>query len=382
MTIQPFTITIPQDALDDLRDRLARTRWPDELPGVGWSRGVPLGYLKELAEYWRTSYDWRKWEARLNEYPQFTTEIDGQTIHFLHVRSPEPDATPLMLIHGWPGSVVEFLEVIGPLSDPRTHGGDPSDAFHLVIPSIPGHGFSRPLSQPGWTYGRIAKAFTALMARLGYDRYGVQGGDAGAFIAPEMGRLDPAHVIGVHVNALVTFPAGDPTELASLSAAEQDRLARLNHFQNDMMGYAQIQGTRPQTVAYGLSDSPVGQLAWIVEKFKEWSDAAAELPEDAVDRDHILTDVSLYWFTGTARSSANLYYESFHDAGAWAPKGRGTVPTGVAVALTADVAIQRLAERNHNIVHWSEFERGGHFFALEQPELLVGDVRTFFLRFR
>ena len=380
--IRPFRIDIPQADLDYLHERLSRTRWPDELPGVGWSRGVPLGYLKELAEYWRTTYDWREHEAKLNEHPQFTTTIDGQNVHFVHVRSPEPDATPLMLIHGWPGSIVEFLDVIGPLSDPRAHGGDPADAFHLVIPSIPGHGFSEPLNEPGWTHSRIAEAFTELMARLGYERYGVQGGDAGAFIAPEMGRLNPDHVLGIHVNALVTFPSGDPAEMADLTEAEQERLRRLQHFRDEMMGYAHIQGTRPQTLAYGLTDSPAGQLAWIVEKFKEWTDSAAELPEDAVDRDHMLTDVSVYWFTGTAGSSANLYYESAHDPSAWAPKERGTVPTGVAVSTTADVAIRRLAERDHNVVHWSEFDRGGHFAAMEVPDFLIDDVRAFFRRFR
>jgi len=381
MTVQPFRITIEQTDLDDLRDRLVRTRWPDELPGVGWSRGVPLAYLKELAEYWRTSYDWRTHEARLNEFPQFTTEIDGQNIHFLHVRSPEPDATPLMLIHGWPGSIVEFLDVIEPLTNPRAHGGDASDAFDLVIPSLPGHAFSGPLSEPGWTDSRIARAFTELMARLGYDRYGVQGGDVGAFIAPQMGRLGPDHVIGVHVNALVTFPTGDPADMAALTEAEHRRLALHKNFRDDQMGYAQIQGTRPQTVAYGLTDSPVGQLAWIVEKFQEWTDPAAELPDAAIDRDRILTNVMLYWLTNTARSSANSYYERFHDASMWAPKERSTVPTGVAV-FTTDVAIRRFAEKTNTIVHWSEFDRGGHFAAMEVPDLFVGDVRAFFRSFR
>ncbi|MGH9243427.1 MAG: epoxide hydrolase family protein [Acidimicrobiales bacterium] len=377
-SIQPFRIDISQPDLDDLRDRLAHTRWPSELAGVGWDRGVPVGYLRELAEHWRTSYDWRKYETRLNELPQFTTTIDGQNLHFAHVRSPEPEATALMLIHGWPGSFIEFLDVVGPLTDPRMHSADPADAFHLVIPSIPGHGFSVPLTGPGWTHQRIAQAFVELMARLGYDRYGVQGGDIGAFEAPLMGRLAPDRVIGVHVNALVTFPSGDPAELAALTEPEQERLARMKHFQDDMMGYAHIQGTRPHTVAFGLTDSPAGQLAWIVEKLKEWTDPAAELPDDAVDRDLLLTNVSLYWFTGTAGSSANLYYETFHDPGAFAPRPRGTVPTGVAVSLTQDVAIRRLAERDHNVVHWSEFERGGHFLAMEQPELVINDVRTFF----
>jgi pimeloyl-ACP methyl ester carboxylesterase len=313
--------------------------------------------------------------------PQFTTAIDGQNLHFLHVRSPEADATPLMLIHGWPGSIVEFLDVIAPLTEPRAHDGDAADAFHLVIPSLPGHGFSGPLNEPGWTDGRVARALTELMARLGYDRYGVQGGDVGAFIAPEMGRLDPDHVVGVHVNALVTFPTGDPADMADLTEAEHRRLALHKHFRDDQMGYMQIQGTRPQTVAYALTDSPVGQLAWIVEKFKEWTDPAAELPDAAVDRHHMLTNVMLYWLTGTARSAANAYYERFHDASMWAPKQRSTVPTGVAV-FTTDVAIRRFAEKTNTIVHWSEFERGGHFAAMEVPDLFIRDVRMFFRRFR
>ncbi len=376
--VKPFRIEIPQADLDDLQERLADTRWPSELEGVGWSRGVPVDYLTGLAEYWRDGFDWRAQEARLNELPQFTTEIDGQTIHFLHVESPEPNATPLLLIHGWPGSFVEFIDLIEPLTDPAAHGGDPADAFHVVIPSLPGFGFSVPLAETGWGYGRIATAFAELMARLGYERYGVQGGDVGAFVAPEMGQVDAGHVIGVHVNALVTFPSGDPAELEGLTESEQERLARFQNYQQDMSGYAAIQGTRPQTLAYGLADSPVGQLAWIVEKFKEWTDPTAALPEDAVDRDHMLSNVSIYWFTNTAGSSANHYYEGFHDPDAFAPKERGTVPTGVAVSLTQDIAIRRLAERDHNVVHWTEFERGGHFLAMENPDFLVEDVRTFF----
>lgn len=382
--ILPFRIAVPQAAVADLKERLARTRWPDELPGAGWSRGVPLAYLKGLSEYWRTQYDWRVQEAKLNQFPQFTTTIDGQTVHFLHVQSPEPDATPLMLIHGWPGSIVEFMDVIGPLSDPQAHGGDRADAFHLVIPSIPGHGFSRPLVGPGWTHGRIARAFVELMGRLGYGRYGVQGGDEGAFIAPDMGRLDPAHVMGVHVNALVQIPSVPQILLGLVvfSKAERRRLARFKHFRDEMMGYMQIQSTRPKTLAYGLTDSPVGHLAWIVEKFKEWTDPAAPHPEDAVDRDHILTNVSLNWFTATAGSSANLYWETLHDPAAKKRKARNTVPTGVAVSLTQDVTIRRWAARENNVVHWTEFEHGGHFAALEVPEFLVGDVRKFFRKIR
>jgi pimeloyl-ACP methyl ester carboxylesterase len=375
--LRPFRIDVPQADLDDLHARLAGTRWPDELPGVGWSLGVPLGYLKDLAEHWRNAYDWRKHEARLNQHPQFTTTIDGAGLHFLHVRAPDPAATPLLLLHGWPGSVVEFQELVGPLTDPAAHGGDPADAFHLVIPSLPGFGFSGPLPEPGWTDGRVAGALVELMARLGYRRYGVQGGDVGAFIAPQVGRLDPDRVLGVHLNAVVTFPSGDPADMAGLTEAERQRLALFKHWQDDLMGYMQIQGTRPQTLAYGLHDSPAGQLAWIVEKFKEWTDPAAELPEDAVDRDQLLTNVSIYWLTGTARSTANSYYERFHDPSMWAPKERSTVPTGVAVFPT-DVAIRRFAERSDTVVHWSEFDRGGHFAAMEAPDLLTQDVRAFF----
>jgi epoxide hydrolase len=381
--IRPFRIDVPQADLDDLRARLARTRWPDELPDVGWSRGVPLGYLQQLAVYWRDGYDWRKHEAALNEHPQFTTTIDGTGVHFLHVRSPEPDALPLILTHGWPGSVVEFLDVIGPLADPRAHGGDPADAFHLVIPSIPGYGFSGPTREAGWTTDRVAAAWKELMARLGYERYGAQGGDWGAFIAPELGRIDPEHVVGVHVNA-ATFgfipfgPVGEE-ELATFTDAENARVERLNRFLTEMNGYFQISATRPQTLAYGLTDSPVGQLAWIVEKFKEWTDSSAELPEDAVDRDHLLTNVMLYWLTGTAGSSARLYYENMHGA-AW---GKQPSPTPVGVAVfVEDVAIRRYAEQGNNIVHWSEFDRGGHFAAMEAPDLLVGDVRAFFRELR
>ena len=377
--IIPFRIAVPQAAVEDLKQRLARTRWPD-LPDTGWSRGVPVAYLKDLAAYWRLQYDWRAHEAKLNEHPQFTTVIDGQTVHFLHVRSPEPGATPLMLIHGWPGSFVEFLDLIGPLSNPRAHGGDPADAFHLVIPSIPGHAFSRPLSAPGWNRRRIATAFAVLMGRLGYDRYGVQGGDEGAFLGPEMGRVDPRHVVGVHVNALVQIPsvAQILLGLVTFTPAERKRLARFKHYRDDMMGYAQIQGTRPNTLAYGLTDSPVGHLAWIVEKFKEWVDPAAKLPEDAIDRDRILTNVSVNWFTATAGSSANLYYESLHDPAENKPKRRNRVPTGVAVSLTQDVTIRRWAERENNIVQWTEFDRGGHFAALEVPAFLIADMRKFF----
>jgi pimeloyl-ACP methyl ester carboxylesterase len=375
--IRPFRVDVPQADLEDLHDRLARTRWPDELPGVGWSRGVSLEYLKELAEYWRTVYDWREHEAKLNEFPQFTTTVDDQNLHFLHVQSPEPNALPLIVTHGWPGSVVEFLDVIGPLSDPRAHGGDPADAFHLVIPSIPGFGFSGPTRDTGWTEQRIAAAFAELMRRLGYERYGAQGSDVGAGVSPDLGRIDSGHVIGVHVNAatvgFMPFPPLDDAELAQLTDSERARVERIGEFMAEGFGYAQIQSTRPQTLAYGLTDSPVGQLAWIVEKFQEWTHGT-ERPEDAVDRDRLLTNVMLYWLTGTAGSSGGLYYEGAHS-GQWPQPS--SVPTGVAV-FAEDIAIRRYAEQSNTIVHWSEFDRGGHFAAVEAPDLLIGDVRRFF----
>jgi pimeloyl-ACP methyl ester carboxylesterase len=377
--IRPFRIQAPQADLDDLRDRLARTRWPSEINGVGWERGVPLDYLKELAAYWANSYDWRAAEAELNEYPQFTTEVDGQNIHFLHVRSPEPEALPLVLTHGWPGSIVEFLDVIGPLADPRAHGGDPADAFHLVIPSIPGFAFSGPTRTAGWNSGRAAAAFVELMRRLGYERYGAQGGDFGAFISPEIGKADPEHVVGVHVNAATYgfIPWGEVAEeeLATFTEVEKARLKRLKHYYDEGSGYFQIQATRPQTVAYALNDSPVGQLAWIVDKFKEWTFPPPELPEQAIDRDRMLTNVTIYWLTGTGASSAQIYYESMHT-NAW-ESAPPTTPTGVA-AFAEDVAIRRYGEQANNIVHWSDFDHGGHFAAMEVPDLFAGDVRKFF----
>ncbi|MEU6076941.1 epoxide hydrolase family protein [Micromonospora sp. NPDC047074] len=396
--MRPFRIEIPQEQWDDLTARLANTRWP-VLPDVGWSRGVPVAYLKGLAERWRTGYDWRAHEAELNRIPQFVTEIDGQRVHFLHVRSPEPDATPLMLLHGWPGSILEFVDVIGPLTDPRAHGGDPADAFHLVVPSLPGFGFSTPLAAPGWGSETMATSMVRLMSRLGYERYGVQGGDTGSYVAPAMGRQAPEQVLGVHVNALVTYPVGAEGELDGLTDAEQRRLAAMESY-ND--GYLQIQAKSPHTLAYGLHDSPAGQLAWIVEMFHRLTDRPADEPLEAVvDADRLLTNVSLYWLTGTGGSAAQVYYEDItanawsdaaggwddtgadgDAAGGWAATAVGTVPTGVLVSTAKDVTIRRFAEREHHVVHWSEYDRGGHFFALEQPRLFTDDVRDFFRKVR
>ncbi|MFF7356515.1 MULTISPECIES: epoxide hydrolase family protein [Streptomyces] len=385
--IEPFRLSVPQSDLDDLHDRLDRTRWPAELPGAGWEYGVPAGYLRELVRYWRHEYDWRAAEAELNRWPQFTTTIDGTNVHFAHVRSPEPDATPLVLTHGWPGSVVEFLDVVGPLTDPVAHGGDAADAFHVVVPSIPGFGLSGPTTERGWEARRVADAWVELMRRLGYERFGLQGGDWGAGISRELGRVHPERVIGVHLNLLPGAQAAtEPTEeeLAALDPGERERTLlswrRWDAWLRDGAGYAGLQSTRPHTLAYALTDSPVGQLAWIVEKFREWADCA-ELPEEAVDRDRLLTNVMLYWLTGTAGSSGRIYYERAHTGGdrAWQPAEPSTAPTALAV-FPADpqMPLRHKAERTENLVRWTEFDRGGHFAALEEPDLLVPDIRAFF----
>lgn len=411
--VHPFRVEIPQHRLDDLHTRLAAAHWPAELPGVGWSRGVPVGYLRELADYWRTGYDWRAREAELNRYPHFRTEIDGQTVHFLHIRSEHPDATPLLLLHGWPGTFADFLDLAGPLTDPPRHGGDAADAFHLVVPSLPGFGFSTPLAGPGTNAEAMAATMAALMARLGYERYGVHGYDTGSWVAPAVARHVPERVIGVHLNGMITFPTGVDGEFDGLSEDDRRRWRSMQDF-ND--GYLQCNAKRPQTVAYGLTDSPVGQLAWIVEKFKELTYPEAGLPEESVDRDRILTEVSLYWFTGTAASAAQIYYEEISaaswgagddgdgdgdggewgagDTGEWGTGdgggsdsgsesasggwgARGTVPTGVLLSAL-DVTVRPWAERDHRIVRWTELDRGGHFLSLEEPGLLTDDIRAFY----
>ncbi|MFE9811377.1 alpha/beta fold hydrolase [Streptomyces sp. NPDC005227] len=383
--VRPFRLDVPQSDLDDLHQRLDRTRWPDELPGVGWAYGVPRDYLQELVRYWRHDYDWRAAEARLNTWPQFTTEIDGARLHFAHIRSPEPDATPLIVTHGWPGSIVEFTDIVGPLTDPRAHGGDPADAFHLVVPSIPGFGLSGPTRDTGWEFTRVAAAFATLMERLGYRRYGAQGGDWGGAISRELGRSHPERLIGVHLNLLPGSSATvEPTagELAALSPEERERTLvswrRGQAWNREEGGYAAIQATRPQTLAYALTDSPVGQLAWIAEKFRQWTDSG-DRPEDAVDRDLLLTDVMLYWLTGTAGSSARIYYERAH-ADYWGkPPEPSVAPTALAVFPEENfVPLRHVAERTDRIVRWTEFDRGGHFAAMEAPDLLVADVRAFF----
>ncbi|MEV0404833.1 epoxide hydrolase family protein [Actinoallomurus sp. NPDC050550] len=374
MEINPFKIDIPQADLDDLRDRLARTRWPDELPGVGWDYGVARSHLQEMVEYWIDGYDWRAHEARLNAVPQFTTTIDGQNVHFLHARSPEPDAVPLIVTHGWPSTVADFLDIIGPLTDPRAHGADPADAFHVVAPSVPGFPFSGPTREKGWGSNRVARAWAELMRRLGYDRYGAQGGDFGSIVSAELGRVAPAHVAGVHLNAFVgaSAPAG-PHELDLLSDTEREQARANQAWWQAHSGYATQMSTRPQTVAYALNDSPAGQLAWNLEWFVDHDPTRTRQP--LADRDAVLTNVSAFWLTSTAGSAARLYREIAADG--WGRPASSGVPTGVA-KFVGDRAIRTLAALSNNVAHWSEFDTGGHFASLQAPEPLVADIRAFF----
>jgi pimeloyl-ACP methyl ester carboxylesterase len=379
-TMHSFRAHFPQEGLDDLRRRLAETRLPDEVGDGDWSRGVPVGYLRDLIDHWQHGFDWRAVEDRLNARPQLLAEIDGTLVHVIHVRSPEPGAVPLLITHGWPGSVLEFLDVIGPLTDPRAHGGDPARAFHVVLPSIPGFGLSSPLGEPGCDVGRVAGLWIELMARLGYDRYLLQGGDLGSFITLAAAAMDPEHVLGAHLNFLVTPPSG-PEDLDGLSEADLARLGRLSEFFESGSAYMRVQATRPQTIAYSLTDSPAGQLAWVVEKYREWSDCA-ERPEEVIDRDDILANVTLTWLTATAGSAANFYYE-IADQMPGAPGAGAPPPPLVPVAVSVypgDPAppVRALAERViPKIVQWREHERGGHFPSLEQPELYVQDLRDF-----
>jgi epoxide hydrolase len=386
--IRPFRIEIPQAEVDDLKARLAGARWPATPPVDDWSRGVPVGYLKELAAYWADGYDWRAAEAALNEIPQFITELNGQRIHFFHQRSAEPDALPLILTHGWPGSPVEFQQMIGRLTDPVAYGGDAADAFHVVVPSLPGYGFSTPIGPGGFNLFGVAQMWAELMSRLGYERYAAHGTDAGSGVAGMLPMVDPARVVGVHLAGVSGgMPFGDPLPVEGLSASDRARAERFNQMMEDGFGYLVLQSTRPQTLAYSLNDSPIGQLAWIVEKFAEWTDPIHKLPEDAVDRDQLLTNVSLYWFTGSGASSAHAVYEGMQAWKAYAAQqaegdseGWGDVagpPTGVAV-FGAETAIKSLADPAGKMSHWKEYDRGGHFAAMEVPDLLAADLRLFF----
>jgi len=373
--VTPFRVGVPDSALADLRDRLRRTRWPETETVADWSQGTPLAYVRELCRYWGQEYDWDAAQARLNAFPQFLTGIDGLDIHFIHVRSPHPDATPLVMTHGWPGSVVEFRKVIEPLTDPVAFGGSAADAFHVVCPTLPGYGFSGKPTTPGWGAERIADAWDQLMTRLGYPRYGAQGGDWGSLVTMAIGRRHLSRVLGVHLNMVVAAPdrAGELTE------REQAALAALQRHRAQGSGYAAIQSTRPQTIGYGLVDSPAALCAWIVEKFQAWSDCDGD-PANVFSRDEMLDNIMLYWLPGTGASAARLYWESFARRSAdpvLAPAGCSVFPKEIyrpsrrwAEPLFADLR------------YWNEPDKGGHFAALEQPAAFVDEVRSAFRSFR
>jgi pimeloyl-ACP methyl ester carboxylesterase len=378
--LEPFTVQIDEQQIVDLRERLRRTRWPEPETVDDWSQGVPLAYLQSVCQYWLEDYDWRRCEARLNSYPQFRTTIDGVPIHFLHVRSPEASAMPVVLTHGWPGTLVEFLDVIGPLSDPAAHGGDPADAFHLVIPSLPGFGFSGKPTTTGWNREHIATVWVELMRRLGYERFAAQGGDWGASVANHLGLSHPEHILGIHVNLVSVSPPEDRSNFDEHAEAEYETwLEATARHANWEMGYVHQQRTRPQTLGYGLTDSPVGQCAWILEKFKAWSDCGDD-PIGGFGIDRVLDNISTYWFTATATSGARLYWEA-------QPAG---FTQQVEVAFGATIFPKELArpprswaERVYtDMRYWNEVDRGGHFAAFEVPELFIDEMRAAFRSMR
>ncbi|WP_067699215.1 epoxide hydrolase family protein [Nocardia jejuensis] len=372
-TVRPFLIDVPQAQLDDLAERLRKALYPNELAGVGDSYGVPGDRVRALAEYWLNEFDWRALEAKLNAYPQFTAEIDGEDIHFLHVRSSREDALPVVLTHGWPGSVLEFLDVIEALTEPESAD---QPAFHLVIPSLPGFGFSGPTRSTGWNRYRTARAWAELMSLLGYERYGAIGNDAGSMIAPELGRIAPDRVAGVHVTQLFSFPSGDPAEFEGMSGEDMAALGHLQWFHENKMAFNTFLSQQPQTIAYALSDSPLGLLGWNVQ-----------LMGESLDDEFVIGNVALYWLTGTAGSSTRFYYEDAHATEH--PSEPTTVPTGLAMFKGDFQSIRRFAERDHkNIVSWNSYDIGvtgggandaaGHYAAHEAPQVLVADIRKFF----
>jgi pimeloyl-ACP methyl ester carboxylesterase len=375
-----FHVEIPENELRDLRERLERTRWPEEATVEDWSQGVPRAYLRDLCGYWAQSYDWRATETRLNALPQFRTLIDGLGIHFLHVRSPHVDALPLIITHGWPGSIIEFLKVIGPLTDPTAHGAAAADAFHVVCPSLPGYGFSDKPTAPGWRVERIASAWTVLMARLGYERYGAQGNDWGTSVSASLGQQDAAHVAGIHLTPPLAPP--DPETFDNLTERERAALASLEHAAESESGYSQEQATNPQTIGYSLVDSPAALCAWIIEKFQAWTDCEGRL-ENVLTRDELLDNLMLYWLPRTGASSARLYWESLRQVNEWISgvvRDTVDVPTGCSIfPKELQRPSRRWAEKRFlDIRYWNEPARGGHFAAFEQPELFVEEVRSFF----
>jgi pimeloyl-ACP methyl ester carboxylesterase len=379
--IVPYRIDVPDQVLSDLKERLARTRYPSEIEGSGWDYGTNLAYLKELVTYWQTRFDWREQERKLNQLPQFLTTIDGIDIHFVHQRSSHLDATPLVLIHGWPGTVVEFTKVIGPLTEPTKHGGRAEDAFHVVAVSLPGFGFSGKPRVPGYSPRRMAETIAQLMARLGYTRYGAQGGDWGGNIVRHLGLIDAAHLIGLHSNLCDTDSSIGPNSNDGVPASELTRLAAMESRLATEWGYFELQSTKPMTLGYGLNDSPAGLAAWIVEKFRTWSDSSGDVVEKKFTKDELLANITIYWVTETAPSSVRIYFENRIDPG---PGDRIEVPTACArfPGEPFDYAPRKWFEVQYNLVQFTEMPRGGHFAAMEEPELLVEDVRKFFRTLR
>ena len=384
MQIEPFEIAVADEVLEDLKDRLRRTRWPEAETVDDWSQGIPLAYVREVCDYWANEYDWRARERALNRFDQFVARVGDMDVHFVHARSPEAGAVPLVITHGWPGSVVEFQKVIGPLADPVAHGGSAPDAFHVVCPSLPGFGFSGKPTRTGWGVDRIADCWAELMAGLGYDRYGAQGGDWGAGVSIALGTRHPTHCLGIHLNMVMRTHMAIPNlyeENPDWTAEEQDAVERLRYFVQWGTAYNRQHSTRPQTLGYGLTDSPAGQAAWILEKFREWTDCDGH-PENALGRDELLDNVMLYWLGAGATSSARLYWETFSPtaSGAAAKPAPVTVPTGVA-KFPAEIVppVRSWSEPFFDdLRHWTVMPRGGHFAAFEQPELFVDDLRTFF----
>ncbi len=380
-TPEPFKINVADSVLTDLRERLERVRWPGEIPNTAWDYGANLAYIKELVDYWRTHYDWRAHERQLNRWPQFRVTIDAQRIHYLHARGNGPNPFPLIITHGWPGSIAEFTEIIGPLTDPAAHGGDPADAFDVIAPSLPGYGFSDPTRDRQVNIIRIAEWFAVLMKNvLGYTRYGAQGGDWGAMVTSRLGFADAQHVAGIHLNMVGVAP--HPANRQNLSQAEQTFLKSIDKWRGEETGYQNIQGTKPQTLGYALNDSPVGLCAWITEKFRTWSDCDGEV-ENAYTKDQLLTNIMIYWVTQTINSSTRLYFEERHHPWRMGKDDKITVPTAIAL-FPKEIATppREWAERAYNVQRWTPMPAGGHFAAMEQPKLLVEDVRAFFRALR
>jgi len=381
--ISRMRIEVPEEVLDDLRRRLAAARFPDQIPGSGWGYGTDGAYLRELCSYWRDKFDWRAQESLLNRFEHHRTLIGGQNVHFVHARSNVPGALPLVITHGWPGSIFEFHKIIGPLVDPVAHGGKALDAFHVICPSIPGYGFSGPTHEPGWDVRRVAETFAKLMARLGYTKYGAQGGDWGAIITTQLALVDPEHVAGIHLNMVVAGPPpGVANPMEGVSAEEMKGLADMGEFIKNETGYQQIQGTKPQTLGYALNDSPTGLAAWIVEKFRSWSDCGGDV-ERRFSKDELLTNIMIYWVTETINSSVRLYCETMRSGRFAASAERVMVPTACSIfPKELYRPPRRWAEAHYNVMQWTTHASGGHFAALEEPVALVEDLRSFFRKLR